>query len=111
MAASICVKVLAWAAVDQEVPSGPESLMQTVLAADKEMQSLLAEAETAQDPHRIAEIYTRLTDIDAYSAESRAGSILSGLGFSGEDQQKPCSEFSGGWRMRVAPRRHVVCTT
>ena len=89
-------------AVDQEVPSGPESLMQTVLAADTELQSLLAEAETAQDPTRIAEIYTRLSDIDAYSAEARAGSILSGLGFSGADQQKPCSEFSGGWRMRVA---------
>ncbi len=89
-------------AVDQEVPSGPESLMQTVLAADTEMQSLLVEAETAQDPNRIAEIYTRLSDIDAYSAEARAGSILSGLGFSGDDQQKPCSEFSGGWRMRVA---------
>ncbi|MBL4766246.1 MAG: ABC-F family ATP-binding cassette domain-containing protein [Rhodobacteraceae bacterium] len=89
-------------AVDQEVPSGPESLMQTVLAANKELQSLLAEAETAEDPTRIAEIYTRLADIDAYSAEARAGSILSGLGFTGEDQQKPCSEFSGGWRMRVA---------
>ncbi len=89
-------------AVDQEVPSGPESLMQTVLAADKELQSLLAEAETAQDPNRIAEIHVRLADIDAYSAESRAGSILSGLGFTGLDQQKPCSEFSGGWRMRVA---------
>ncbi|HHL42677.1 MAG TPA: ABC transporter ATP-binding protein [Hellea balneolensis] len=89
-------------AVDQEVPSGPESLMQTVLAADKERTALLAEAETATDPERIADIHTRLSDIDAYSAEARAGSILSGLGFSGAEQQKPCSEFSGGWRMRVA---------
>ena len=89
-------------AVDQEVPSGPESLMTTVLAADKERTALLAEAETAQDPNRIAAIHTRLADIDAYSAEARAGFILSGLGFSGEDQQRPCSDFSGGWRMRVA---------
>jgi len=89
-------------AVDQEVPSGPQSLMATVLAADKERTALLAESETAQDPNRIAAIHTRLTDIDAYSAEARAGFILSGLGFSGEDQQRPCSDFSGGWRMRVA---------
>ena len=89
-------------AVDQEVPSGPQSLMETVLAADIERSSLLNEAEIATDPQRIAAIHTRLADISAYSAEARAGSILSGLGFSGEDQQKPCSDFSGGWRMRVA---------
>ena len=89
-------------AVDQEVPSGPQSLMATVLAADKERTALLTEAETAKNPDRIAAIHTRLADIDAYSAEARAGAILSGLGFSGEDQQRPCSDFSGGWRMRVA---------
>ena len=89
-------------AVDQEVPSGPQSLMETVLKADTERTALLLEAETATDPHRIADIYTRLGDIDAYSAEARAGAILSGLGFSGEDQKRPCSDFSGGWRMRVA---------
>ncbi len=89
-------------AVDQEVPSGPQSLMATVLAADKERTALLKESETAQEPNRIAAIHTRLADIDAYSAEARAGFILSGLGFSGADQQRPCSDFSGGWRMRVA---------
>lgn len=88
--------------VDQEVPSGPESLMATVLSADTERAELLAEAETATDPIRIANIHTRLSDIEAYSAEARAGSILSGLGFSSAEQLKPCSDFSGGWRMRVA---------
>ena len=88
--------------VDQEVPSGPQSLIQTVLNADKERTSLLAEADTATDPMRIAAIHTRLSDIDAYSAEARGASILSGLGFTAEDQLKPCSDFSGGWRMRVA---------
>ena len=63
--------------VDQEVPSGPESLMQTVLSADRERSLLLAESDTATDPVRIAEIHTRLSDIDAYSAEARAGAILS----------------------------------
>lgn len=88
--------------VDQEVPSGPQSLIQTVLDADKERKALLEEAETATDPMRIAAIHTRLADIDAYSAEARGASILAGLGFSAEDQLKPCSDFSGGWRMRVA---------
>ena len=88
--------------VDQEVPSGPQSLIETVLDADKERKALLAESETATDPMRIAAIHTRLSDISAYSAEARAGAILSGLGFSAQEQLKPCSDFSGGWRMRVA---------
>ena len=86
----------------QEAPNGPESLIDVVLAADLERASLLAEADTATDPHRIAEIQMRLADIGAYAAPSVAASILSGLGFSEADQARPCSEFSGGWRMRVA---------
>ncbi len=86
----------------QEAPDGPESLLEIVLRADEERISLLAEAETAHDPHRIADIQTRLADIGAHSAPARAAEILSGLGFSAADQARPCSEFSGGWRMRVA---------
>ena len=88
--------------VAQEAPGGDESLMDVVLAADTERAALLVEAETATDPHRIAEIQTRLADIESHTAEARAGSILSGLGFTGEEQRRPCREFSGGWRMRVA---------
>src|ERR1700754_535990 len=86
----------------QEAPDGPESLISVVLKADLERDALLREAETAHDPHRIADIQTRLVDIDAHSAPARAAAILSGLGFSTADQARPCSEFSGGWRMRVA---------
>jgi ATP-binding cassette subfamily F protein 3 len=86
----------------QEAPDGPQSLIDTVLAADVERDALLREAEAAHDPHRIAEIQTRLVDIDAHSAPARAAAILSGLGFSTADQARPCQEFSGGWRMRVA---------
>src|SRR6267154_4368375 len=86
----------------QEAPDGPESLVDVVLKADLERQALLREAETAHDPHRIAEIQTRLVDIDAHSAPARAAAILGGLGFSTAEQARPCSEFSGGWRMRVA---------
>lgn len=86
----------------QEAPDGPESLIDVVLKADLERAALLHEAETAHDPHRIADIQTRLVDIDAHSAPARAAAILSGLGFSTADQARSCSEFSGGWRMRVA---------
>lgn len=88
--------------VAQEVPSSDVSLLDTVLAADTERAALLQEADTASDPTRIAEIQTRLADIDAWSAEARASSILKGLGFDDAEQLKPCSDFSGGWRMRVA---------
>lgn len=86
----------------QEAPDGPQSLIDTVLAADKELVALTEEAETATDPNRIAEIHTRLHDKQAHSARSRAARLLAGLGFSESDQQKPCSDYSGGWRMRVA---------
>jgi ATP-binding cassette subfamily F protein 3 len=88
--------------LSQEAPDGPDSLIDIVLRADEERLRLLAEAETAIDPHRIAEIQTRLADIGAHSAPARAAETLAGLGFSSADQQRPCSEFSGGWRMRVA---------
>ncbi|WP_289084962.1 ABC-F family ATP-binding cassette domain-containing protein, partial [uncultured Sulfitobacter sp.] len=88
--------------IAQEVPSSDVSLIDTVLAADVERAALMHEAETTDDPARIAEVQTRLADIDAWSAEGRAAAILKGLGFDDHDQQQPCSAYSGGWRMRVA---------
>ena len=88
--------------VAQEAPSGQTSLIDTVLAADTERTALLAEAEHASDPHRIAELHERLAVIGADSAPARAARILAGLGFDEAAQQRPCAEFSGGWRMRVA---------
>ncbi|WP_370196524.1 ABC-F family ATP-binding cassette domain-containing protein [Aurantimonas sp.] len=88
--------------VAQEAPGTEESLIEIVLKADRERVDLLAEADTATDPGRIADIHTRLADIEAHSAEARASSILSGLGFDMAAQARPASSFSGGWRMRVA---------
>ncbi len=87
--------------VSQEVPASETSLLDTVLDADVERASLLSEAETATG-NRQAEIQTRLADIDAWSAEARAATILRGLGFEPEEHARPCSAYSGGWRMRVA---------
>ncbi|MFD2236063.1 ABC-F family ATP-binding cassette domain-containing protein [Aureimonas populi] len=88
--------------VAQEAPGTQDSLLDIVLAADEERVALLAEAETASDPHRISDIHLRLADIESHSAEARAASILDGLGFDAKAQARPVSSFSGGWRMRVA---------
>jgi ATP-binding cassette, subfamily F, member 3 len=88
--------------VAQEAPGGTQSLLETVLEAEPERIGLLAASETETDPHKLGDIHARLEAIDAYSAPARAASILAGLGFSAAEQQRPCAEFSGGWRMRVA---------
>ena len=88
--------------VAQEAPGSSITLLDTVLAADQERADLLQKAHLEKDPLQIAEIQTRLADIDAWSAEARAATILNGLGFDKHKQKLACSEFSGGWRMRVA---------
>ncbi len=88
--------------VEQEAPGGPTKLIDFVLAADVERAELIERAHTESDPLEIAEIQTRLADIEAHAAPARAGAILDGLGFNASAQQRPLSEFSGGWRMRVA---------
>jgi len=87
--------------VDQEAAASPVSLIDTVLQADWERHALLTELEHAP-PERIGEIHGRLIEIGADRAPSRAAEILSGLGFSNADLERPMAEFSGGWRMRVA---------
>jgi len=89
-------------AVAQEAPGTQTSLIDTVLEADTERTKLLAEAEHETDGHKLGDIYHRLDAIDAYTAPARAAEILAGLGFPAADQIRPCAEFSGGWRMRVA---------
>ena len=86
----------------QDAPSGPHSLIDTVLATDRERAALLAEAAQCHEPARIADIHERLAMIGAESAPARAARILAGLGFNEAAQQGPCAELSGGWRMRVA---------
>lgn len=91
---------LGWVA--QEVAPGDETILDIVLACDEERAALMAEADTATDPNRIADIHTRLIDIDAWSAEARAAEVLMGLGFKHDDLARQTREFSGGWRMRAA---------
>ncbi|HQS14483.1 MAG TPA: ABC-F family ATP-binding cassette domain-containing protein [Reyranella sp.] len=88
--------------VPQDPPGGDIRVIDAVLAADVERSELLAEDAICQDGVRLAEIHARLEEIGAAAAPSRAASILNGLGFDNEKQSRPCGEFSGGWRMRVA---------
>src|SRR5690606_13275531 len=50
---------------------------------------------------RLAVLQEEFEALDGYSIQSKAESILEGLGFSTEELQKPLRQFSGGWRMRV----------
>ena len=86
----------------QEAPGGEASPLEVVLAADTQRAGLLAERENRPDPLRAAEIATRLLEIDAHSAPSRAARILAGLGLGEAMQRQPLVDLSGGWRMRVA---------
>src|SRR4051812_27964273 len=86
----------------QEAPHGTATPFDTVLAADRERAALLRELDRGAEPLRIAEIEARLDEIGARSAPARAGRILAGLGLDAVMQQRPLSELSGGWRMRVA---------
>ncbi|MFP6749720.1 MAG: ABC-F family ATP-binding cassette domain-containing protein [Alphaproteobacteria bacterium] len=88
--------------VAQEAPGGPQTLLDYVLAADTKRTVLLAEADSAREPERIGDIHQRLLDIEAHAAPARAAAILAGLGFDEAAQGRALSEFSGGWRMRVA---------
>ncbi|MFT3808981.1 MAG: ABC-F family ATP-binding cassette domain-containing protein [Micropepsaceae bacterium] len=95
-------KGLRMGGVAQEAPASQTSLLDVVLAANTERAALMAEAETSKDPMRVAEIEMRLADIGAHAAPARAAAILAGLGFGADDIHRPCADFSGGWRMRVA---------
>jgi ATP-binding cassette subfamily F protein 3 len=88
--------------VRQDMPDIDTPVLELVLQADAERTTLLAASETETDPYKIGDIHTRLAEIDAYSAPSRAAQILSGLGFSDEQMNGPYNALSGGWRMRVA---------
>lgn len=59
--------------------------------------------------NHLQQIAEKLVDMESDKAESKAASILFGLGFSKEAQQKPTNSFSGGWRMRLSLARALFC--
>jgi ATP-binding cassette subfamily F protein 3 len=91
---------IAW--VRQDIPETDTPLIDMVLNAHEEMAQLWKDSLTETDPDRLGEIYHRLDELDAYSAPSKAATLLTGLGFKESQLTEPFSSFSGGWRMRVA---------
>lgn len=87
--------------VRQDIPETDAPLIDIVLAAHEEMAALWKATETVEDPNKIADIYQALADMDAYSAPSKAATLLTGLGFKESQLNEPFSSFSGGWQMRV----------
>ncbi|OLL22642.1 putative ABC transporter ATP-binding protein [Neolecta irregularis DAH-3] len=121
--------------VEQELSGDDTLAIQAVLDADvwrkhllleqsktnnrlSELDPLLADPASApsslvrehQDlDSRLVDIQNKLAEMDSDGAESRAASILAGLGFSQEKQTNPTRSFSGGWRMRLALARALFC--
>ncbi|BCU07737.1 ATP-binding cassette domain-containing protein [Allochromatium tepidum] len=98
--------------VAQHTPDTDRPAIEFVLDGDRELrrlQSELAEAEAAGEGLRQAELHGRLESIGAYEAESRAARLLHGLGFAPGDERRPVNSYSGGWRMRLALARTLMC--
>ncbi|MEN3813216.1 ATP-binding cassette domain-containing protein [Chromobacterium piscinae] len=98
--------------VAQETPALERSALDYVLDGDKELRALEAQLAIAEDKHdgnAIGHLHGELAHIDAYSAPSRAGKLLTGLGFDEAGQQRPVASFSGGWRMRLNLAQALMC--
>jgi ATP-binding cassette subfamily F protein 3 len=97
--------------VAQDTPALPTPALDFVLDGDTELRAVeaaLVQAEEQHDGHRIAELHTRLQDIDGYAAKARAAEILAGLGFAEADHRRAVADFSGGWRVRLNLARALV---
>lgn len=98
--------------VAQETPAVEQSALDYVLDGDRELRETeqqLAQAEADNDGHAQALCHTKLADIDAYTADARAGKLLLGLGFKPEQLQQRVNQFSGGWRMRLNLAQALMC--
>ncbi|MEZ5559259.1 MAG: ATP-binding cassette domain-containing protein [Pseudomonadales bacterium] len=78
-------------------------------AALRQVEQQIARAQQAGEDLRLAELHALYADLGGYEAEARAGEILHGLGFAAGDFQRPFRAFSGGWRIRLALARALMC--
>lgn len=102
--------------VEQEVEADDTPAVDAVLKSDKVRWNLVQEEKALnaaldagdEDPKKVArlqEVYDKMEQIGAASAESKARRILYGLGFSPDMQVQATKKFSGGWRMRISLAR------
>jgi len=98
--------------VAQEMPADERGAIEYVLDGDDELRAVqadLALAEQNNDGARLAALHGQFESIDGYTARSRAGQLLHGLGFRTDDEDRPVRDFSGGWRMRLNLGRALMC--
>src|SRR5262245_14861461 len=98
--------------VAQETPALDRPALDYAIDGDttpRRLEADLADAEHANDGHRIGELHAHLGDAGAYTVRSRAEQLLHGLGFSREQIAEPVASFSGGWRMRLNLAQALMC--
>ena len=98
--------------VSQETPSLPDAAIEFVLDGDAELRKIeaaISAAEQDGNGTHLAEMHARLSEVEGYSAKARAAALLHGLGFADADMQRPVSDFSGGWRVRLNLARALMC--
>ncbi|PCJ30775.1 MAG: ABC transporter ATP-binding protein [Gammaproteobacteria bacterium] len=98
--------------VAQETPAVDIPAIDYVLQGDAEYVSLqqqLVKAEAEHDGHAQSDLHDKLAVIDGYTARSRAGRLMHGLGFSAEQEELAVTTFSGGWRMRLNLAQALMC--
>jgi ATP-binding cassette subfamily F protein 3 len=95
--------------VAQETPALDRVAVEYVIDGDTTLRRLEREVEATQDGNRLGELHAALGDADAYTARSRAETLLMGLGFSESELTRAVSTFSGGWRMRLNLAQALMC--
>jgi ATP-binding cassette subfamily F protein 2 len=97
--------------LSREIAATEKTALQAVLDVDEARVRLEHEAEELahmddqEAVDKLMDVYERLEELGAETAETRAAEILHGLGFTKAMMQKQCRDFSGGWRMRIALAR------
>ncbi|MDO9215536.1 MAG: ATP-binding cassette domain-containing protein [Methylococcales bacterium] len=98
--------------VAQETPATERAAIDYVIDGDAELRRLqqqLSAAEQADEGLKQAELHTALEIIGGYTAQTRASRLMSGLGFTANQEQNAVSSFSGGWRMRLNLAQALMC--
>lgn len=105
-------KNLTIAHVAQETPALDSTAIEYVLDGDVQLRQLekqIAEAEESNQGETLAHLYSEMEAIDGYSANSRAATLLNGLGFTTAQEHSAVKQFSGGWRMRLNLAQALMC--
>ncbi len=85
--------------------SGLVVLEENIRRYEKQMAFSILDTQKALDNINLLRTYeeaiNEFTAKGGYSFEARAQQILNGMGFRKTEFEKNCSEFSGGWKMRI----------